>query len=95
MMNTHELHQALTRLHEELAQTTEVDDATRQALTTVLGDIQRVITTGPSQERQAAERPEPELTQGLQAAIENFEARHPRLTSALQQVVDRLAEMGI
>lgn len=93
-MNPNELQQALIRLHEELAHTTEVDEATRQALTNSLADIQRVIS-GSAEQRSSADQPEAAMSLKLQSAIESFEANHPRLTAVLQQVVDRLAEMGI
>ena len=91
MMNQNELQQALTRLHEELTQTSQFDDATRQALTILLADIQRVVAD-PFGERDAAEQ---SLALRLQAAVGDLESEHPRLTSMAHKIVDRLADLGI
>lgn len=93
-MKQHEFHQALTQLHEELNHTTEVDDATRQALTVILADIQRLVAN-PSQQPLSGAPSDPTMALKLQATIQDFEINHPRLTGMLQKVVDRLAEMGI
>ena len=90
-MNQTELQQTLANLHKELTQTVQFDDATRQGLTVLLADIQRVVAD-PSGERDSAEQP---LALRLQAAVGELESEHPRLTSMLQKIVDRLADLGI
>jgi ABC-type transporter Mla subunit MlaD len=93
-MNPIELQQHLAALHAELSQTTEVDDATREKLRDVIADIDRLI--GPKESpSQAAGEAEPYLIEKLQQAMGAFEARHPQLTASVQQLIDRLSEIGI
>jgi uncharacterized coiled-coil protein SlyX len=100
-MNPDELQQTVASLHDELAQTTNVDEATRQRLAELIPDIQRLVESSgaqtPAAETPSADRAaEPaQLMQHLRDAIEKFEARHPQLTATLQQLVDRLSEIGI
>lgn len=93
-MTADELQSALDKLHGELARTAEVDEATRQRLKGLIGDIQRLV--GPAESESAAtpaaEKP---LTSTLEGMVADFEARHPQLTSTVQQLVDRLSEIGI
>lgn len=93
-MTADELQSALDKLQSELSQTAEVDDATRRRLKGLIGDIQRLV--GPSGAEPAASPPaEKPLTSTLEGMVADFEARHPQLTSTVQQLVDRLAEIGI
>lgn len=93
-MNADELQSALDKLQRELSQTAEVDDATRQRLKGLIADIQRLVGPSESEPAASAAADQP-LTKNLQGLVADFEARHPQLTTTVQQLVDRLAEIGI
>lgn len=93
-MTAEQLQQTLTALHDELSRVASVDDATRQKLLDVTGDIQRLVgSTEPAPGRPGTV--ESPVIETLQDAVSHFEARHPQLTASVQQIIDRLAEMGI
>ena len=80
---------SLDALHDELAQTTALDEAGREKLAQISADIQRLLSGTPAAEEASS------LTGQLQDAVEGFGASHPRLTAALNQVADALAGLGI
>lgn len=91
-MNPDELQQTLSKLHDELSQTTSVDEPVRAKLAELIADIERVLARSESESTRS---PQGALARRLQDAIEAFEVRHPQLTATLQQIVDRLSEIGI
>lgn len=93
-MSPAELQRTLTALHAELSQTTAVDDATRLRLREVIADLHRLAGL-PDQPAPPVDTTGPSLTENLQNAVTEFEVRHPQLTTTLQQLIDRLAEIGI
>ncbi|MBN1279946.1 MAG: DUF4404 family protein [Chlorobium sp.] len=85
-----QLNEMLTKLHEELEQVDSVDETTVSVLTALREDIQHLLSqTGAG----TAEEQEP-ISERLGEAIEHFEADHPRLSIAIQHVLDSLAKMG-
>ena len=93
-MSQSELLQTLEKLHRELAATQEIEGSTRQALQSLLAEIQERITP-PAEEVSTPAPVEPSLNQRLSDLVTDFEVRHPQLTATLSQVVDRLTDMGI
>ena len=93
-MKPEELQSTLERLRTELAQTTEVEGSTREALQGLIAEIERIVSD-PGGQQQPAEAAGHSLIQRLQEKIEEFEIRHPQLTAILSQLLDRLAEIGI
>ncbi len=90
-MNREELQTTLSSLHAELTIATTVDDQTRELLTTLADDIHRL-----SEQENADSHDEVEpLSARLQDFMLKFETEHPRLTTALSQVSDALANLGI
>jgi hypothetical protein len=93
-MANEELAQTLDRLHQQLSQNPQLDEANLRSLRLLLDEIQTVCaqsgTATPSQNLQ-----ERSLNQRLQEVIEDFELRHPQLTTTLSQIADRLSDMGI
>lgn len=85
-MDTKRLAQSLEQLHAELAQTSTLDDESRQLLEHLQRDIQAVL-----KESNAATRKS--LGNRLSAAVEHFEDSHSDLTLTLKQVLDNLAQI--
>jgi len=94
-MSTEELSRTLSKLHEELADSPELDENTRRSLRAVLGEIQVAIDRAGGGEAIEEETPVLSVSGRLQEVIDEFEARHPRLTLTLSQIADRLSDMGI
>ena len=96
-MTTEQLSQSLSKLHAELSNNPELDQATLQALKGLLEEIQLVIDRAVGDAPLADQTRESALPLGqkLQSAIGEFEARHPRLTLTLSQIADGLNAMGI
>lgn len=90
-MNEAELLETLRKLELQVAQTSEVDDGTRQSLRNLISDIQTKFAS----EEQVNAEPEPTLNQRMTEVMADFEAKHPQLTATLSQIADRLADMGI
>ena len=87
-MNKTELLQALSELRQEIEQLEDGDDDTRARLCQ-LTDLMEV------QLEQHAEPDHPSLNRALQEMIEIYEARHPRLTAIANDIMTKLAGMGI
>jgi ABC-type uncharacterized transport system substrate-binding protein len=87
-----QLHEQLARLHSELARTTNVDDASRALLVTLLADITRLleISGGRTEEDRDASLPE-----RMEKVAVGFEAEHPNLSAAIRGVIEALARAGI
>lgn len=87
-----DLKQHLQSLHMELQSNQAMDPATLEALRIVAEDIRahlesagQVGTTPSSQS----------LSKRLEGMVNEFEVQHPRLTSIVSQIAERLADMGI
>ena len=95
-MDKSQLQQTLAQVHNELADAQSVDDDTRQLLTTLTNDIQRLLekdqTEPSSPDSDDADGP---LSSQVRSLMLQFETDHPKLTSALNQVADGLANLGI
>ncbi len=85
-MDKSRLVEFLERLHAELEQTQGLDDESCRLLQHLEGDIQAVL-----QKPSAASRAS--LRSRLEAAITHFEESHSRLTIAIQEVLDHLANV--
>lgn len=95
-MSKFELLSALQALHQQLAQTEEVDPDTRQALQQVMLDIQRVVDgPDPSVADSTTSESHESLSQKMMDAVNEFEARHPQVASLINNVADRLSDLGI
>ncbi len=72
----------VAELHQLLASSDELDEASREALRAAADEIDETL--------------EGDSTLGaLRERIERFEGSHPTLTEAVRRLVDQLAEMGI
>ena len=91
MSADHPLANQLKELHEALSQTQQVDEESLKLLGTLTDDIRRLL--------EAAEPPQSEevepVKSGLQDMLLRFETEHPQLASAIEQVSNGLANLGI
>ncbi len=90
-MDDQPIHARLQQLHAQLEQTPTIDDQTRADLKVLLNDIQ----TSLQKQDRALAPPAPSLRERLGKAALGFEVSHPHLTLALEEVANRLAEMGL
>lgn len=94
-MNPTELQKTLETLRAELNSAESVDEATRAKLVALAEDIQRLA------EKKTVDKVEPpmpqvqDVTEQVQDLLLKFEADHPQLTTALNQVSAALANLGI
>ena len=91
MESDHPLAERLRSLHELLSQTKEVDKHTIELLSTLTDDIHRILQ---QVDEARAEEVEP-VKNRMQEVLRKFEAEHPQLASAIEQVTDGLANLGI
>ena len=91
MANEDELKESLACLQTELKTVDKVDDASRQALQDLDGNIRRVL------ENSGAEPGAHHLSllANLEDSVEYFEASHPQLTILMNRVIKALSDMGI
>lgn len=98
-MSSEELTRTLDKLQADLASNPQLDEHALQSLKLVLEDIQSAIERAAmanEEAQQAAVESAPDsMTGRLQELIEDFEAKHPKLTMTLSQIADQLSEMGI
>ena len=90
-MNREELQETLESLHAELNAARSVDDATRDLLVKLADDIQRL---SEQEADESVDQVEP-LSERVSDLVLKFEADHPQLTRALNQVSAALANLGI
>ena len=90
-MDKQRILEALNVLRAELADAEGLEDASRQELERVTGDIERKLHSDGTT---AADDVGP-LSGRLQDAAQEFGAEHPQITSAVNQVAAALANLGI
>jgi hypothetical protein len=83
-----ELHQTLTRLHEQLEELPDLDESVRDELRAAAAEIREALE-GDSQGSL------PALLDRLQEALQRSEGSHPTLTAITGRVFDALAKIGI
>lgn len=92
-MNADQLQQTIAALQTELTQIQEVDPTTRQSLSNLASDISRL--TGPKSDQESSVDDSLSVSQKLRELAAQFDARYPRLTAILEQLIDNLGEIGI
>ncbi len=90
-MPSDQLRAELAQLHSLLQDTHEIDDSTRQSLTQLAEDIQRVLQAPSDRTDQG----HTDLRHRIDDVVLDFEAKHPQLTQILSRVTDLLSNMGI
>jgi hypothetical protein len=81
---------ALEVLNRELADADQVSDDAREALARVTEDIRQHVAV-----REAAGSDDEDAATALKDALLEFEADHPQLTGAINQLASALANLGI
>jgi len=89
-MEKQQLQEALTKLHGELSEQQQLDDSTRQLLRKFADDIDRLLD-----DNESATGDVDSPSEQVQDLVLKFEADHPKLTAALNQIASALANMGI
>lgn len=87
-MDKHTLNEKLEQLRTELAGLPELDDKTHSQLRALVADIEHAL------ESDEGHGSEP-LSEQAEDLVLKFEADHPQLTSALNQVAVALSNLGI
>ncbi len=83
------LQQQLQDLRDQLAEQTPLTEDERAELFVLTQDIELQLA------RQAAAAPDATLIDGVNLAVERFEASHPTIAGTLRNIVQSLANMGI
>lgn len=83
------LQQQLQELRNQLAHKPSLSDAERAELSALMQEIDQQLVLGVSN------KPSASLTDGVNLAVERFEAEHPTLAATLRNIVQSLANMGI
>ena len=83
------LTELLEQLHDELDNTKAVDEKGRQLLRSLNTDIEELLDRSKDVESDDS------LLERLQESIDYFEATHPKLTTALSQMLNILNNAGI
>lgn len=87
-MNKDTLHAKLEQLRAELANVLALDEKTHAQLHSLVADIERAIESDEETEGEP-------LSEQAEDLVLKFEADHPQLTSALNQVAIALSNLGI
>ncbi len=92
LVKLRELHEQLAAINNDLGQVDQIDDATVNALEEMVAEVGQIVD-----QAKVAAQPQDDLSKprDLNDRIEQFETRHPRVTSFLSQLTDLLAMMGI
>lgn len=104
-MTNEDLEQTLDSLHQNLADTPQIDEPTAAKMRLLIDEIQLALArTIPSSEPTPSHQPTPfhqptpshqTLTERVRELIADFELNHPKLTANLSLIAERLADMGI
>ena len=89
-MKKQTLHAKLEELRTQLASVSALDEKTHAQLRSLVEDIEHAIETEGEEENSGES-----LSGQAEDLVLKFEAEHPQLTSALNQVAIALANLGI
>ncbi|TLU88405.1 MAG: DUF4404 family protein [Chlorobium sp.] len=90
-MEQQKLRELLETLHQELALVDTVDESTGDVLSTLREDIRKLVDKDENPSAITSDEP---LLERLNEAVNHFEAGHPKLSLAIQHLLDSLANMG-
>ena len=88
-MPASQLQQQLEALRNQLAQDPPLNDEDKAALVELMSEIDVQLA------REIAEAPDADLIDGVNLAVERFEASHPTVAGSLRAILQTLANMGI
>jgi hypothetical protein len=90
-MDKDQVHEKLHQLHEALHKVESVDDGDKVLLAEIQADIRELLDLEKAEQSSRYES----FVERLRQGVDRFEANHPDLTSAMGQMADMLARMGI
>ncbi len=90
-MDNDSLNESLIKLRDELRYAPVVDDAARDALQRLDGDIHRILQS----EGSCPPAHHASLRESLQDSVQHFEATHPTITALMNGLIKALSDMGI
>ena len=85
------LRDLLAKLHAELTEALRKDPGSRESLSQMMGDINRLI----DKPADSPASPQGSLAERLERIAVQFEADHPTLAASARRLVDLLGEVGI
>ena len=88
-MPARQLQQQLQDLRDQLAEDPPLNDEDRAALVELMSEIEVQLA------REIASEPDADLIDGVNLAVERFEASHPTVAGSLRSILQTLANMGI
>jgi uncharacterized protein (DUF2267 family) len=90
-MDKNSLRDLVAQLHAELSEALRADPKSRESLSDMMRDINRLIDkpADPASSNQAS------LPDRLERVAVQFEANHPTLAASARRLVDLLSEVGI
>ncbi len=88
-MNSQELDELLTKLHQEIEGTQSLDEKGKELLRDLSTDIQELLN------RTEGQTAAPSMLERMEKSIEHFEVTHPDLTAALSSLFTILSNAGI
>ena len=89
-MDKESLKQALQRLHQDLAGSTEVDPELKELLGTLDEDIHQLLEDDSASPHHAQG-----LVERAESVAARFRADHPRLEPIFREVIDTLGRLGV
>ncbi len=90
-MDKNTLRDLVARLHAEMSEALRADPKSRESLSDMMRDINRLI----DQPAAAGSSPQGSLPDRLERVAVQFEANHPTLAASARRLVDLLSEVGI
>jgi hypothetical protein len=87
------LQQAIEELHQSLGDSPKIDAETMQKMRSLVEEINLAIANFTSETAPAFSKEG--LRERLKAFVDDFEVQHPKLTTNLSLIAERLADMGI
>ena len=88
-MPASQLQQQLEALRNQLTQDPPLSEEDKTALVELMSEIDVQLA------REIAEAPDADLIDGVNLAVERFEASHPTVAGSLRAILQTLANMGI
>jgi hypothetical protein len=90
-MDKDQLNESLVKLRDELRSLSEVDNASRETLQRLDGDIHRILhSSGDVPPAHHAS-----LRESLEDSVQYLEASHPTITALMNRLIKALSDMGI
>jgi hypothetical protein len=93
-MDKDSLRNLVSKLHAEMADALRADPKSREHLSEMMQDINRLIDKPPASPASPAS-PQGSLPDRLERIAIQFEADHPTLAASARRLVDLLSEVGI